>query len=133
MKNCPWFSLRSNSIESRSRSILRGNFLVDVLVTLRKSKSNSEFASLIKLFYSLRSIQIQFSACDFHSFRLHSLKKRFFRESRCEFCKFARRHSLWIYWRHSNCTDTDKNEPYLFQHFASESQKHTSSLATFCP
>ena len=30
----------------------------------------------------------------------------------------ARRHSLWIYWKHSNCTDTDKSEPYLFQHFA---------------
>jgi hypothetical protein len=26
MKNCPWFSLRSNSIESRFRSIRRGNF-----------------------------------------------------------------------------------------------------------
>ena len=29
----------------------------------------------------------------------------------------ARRHSLWIYRKHSNCTDTDKSEPYLFQHF----------------
>jgi len=26
MKNCPWFSLCSNSIESRFRSIRRGNF-----------------------------------------------------------------------------------------------------------
>ena len=26
MKNCPWFSLRSNSIESRFRSIRWGNF-----------------------------------------------------------------------------------------------------------
>ena len=46
MKNCPWFSLRSNSIESRFRSIRGGNFLVNVSVTFRKSKSNSEFASL---------------------------------------------------------------------------------------
>jgi len=26
MKNCPWFSLRSNSIELRLRSVRRGNF-----------------------------------------------------------------------------------------------------------
>jgi len=32
MKNCPWFSLRSNSIESRFRSIRWGNFLVKVSV-----------------------------------------------------------------------------------------------------
>ena len=62
MKNCPWFSLRSNSIELRFRSVRWGNFLVNTCVTLRKSKSNSEFASLIKLFYSLRSIQEQISA-----------------------------------------------------------------------
>ena len=81
MKNCPWFSLRSNSIESRFRSIRRGNFLVYVFVNLRKSKSkiksNSEFASLIELFYSLRSVQAQFSACDLRLFRLHSLKSGF--------------------------------------------------------
>ncbi len=80
-KNCPWFSLRSNSIESRFRSIRRGNFQVNIPVNLRKSKSkiknNSEFASLIKLFYSLRSIQAQFSACDLRLFRLHSLKSCF--------------------------------------------------------
>ena len=83
MKNCPWFSLRSNSIESRFRSIRRGNFLVNIFVTLEKSKSkiksNSEFASLIKLFFSLRSIQAQFSACDLRLFRLHSLKSCFSR------------------------------------------------------
>ena len=60
MKNCPWFSLRSNSIESRFRSIRWGNFFALFVVNLRKSKgkskNNSEFASLIKLFYSLRSI-----------------------------------------------------------------------------
>jgi hypothetical protein len=50
MKNCPWFSLRSNSIESRFRSIRRGNFLVNTFVTLRKSKSSSEFASLMSFF-----------------------------------------------------------------------------------
>ena len=54
MKNCPWFSLRSNSIESRFRSIRWGNFLVNIPVNLRKSKSkiksNSEFASLISFF-----------------------------------------------------------------------------------
>ncbi|EJP40200.1 hypothetical protein ACIN5032_B0004 (plasmid) [Acinetobacter baumannii OIFC032] len=50
MKNCPWFSLRSNSIELRFRSVRRGNFLVNTCVTLRKSKSNSEFASLMSFF-----------------------------------------------------------------------------------
>ena len=48
------FSLRSNSIESRFRSIRRGNFLVNIFVTLRKSKSkiksDSEFASLMSFF-----------------------------------------------------------------------------------
>jgi len=39
MKNCPWFSLRSNSIESRFRSIRRGNFLAHLVVTSIKSKS----------------------------------------------------------------------------------------------
>ena len=38
MKNCPWFSLRSNSIESRFRSIRRGNFLVNVSVTFKKKQ-----------------------------------------------------------------------------------------------
>ncbi len=56
MKNCPWFSLRSNSIESRFRSIRWGNFLANTYVKLRKNKSNSEFASLINHLCSLRSI-----------------------------------------------------------------------------
>ena len=38
MKNCPWFSLRSNSIELRLRSVRRGNFLVNTYVTLKKQK-----------------------------------------------------------------------------------------------
>ena len=42
MKNCPWFSLRSNSIESRFRSIRRGNFLVNVPVNLEKVKARSK-------------------------------------------------------------------------------------------
>ncbi len=48
MKNCPWFSLRSNSIELRFRSVRWGNFLVNTGVTLKKAKK-LEFASLIKL------------------------------------------------------------------------------------
>ena len=36
MKNCPMFSLRSNSIESRFRSIRRGNFLLKYFVKFRK-------------------------------------------------------------------------------------------------
>jgi len=44
MKNCPWFSLRSNSIESRFRSIRRGNFWVNISVTLRKAKARSKAA-----------------------------------------------------------------------------------------
>jgi len=39
MKNCPWFSLCSNSIESRFRSIHRGNFLVNISVNLKKAKA----------------------------------------------------------------------------------------------
>ena len=42
MKNCPWFSLRSNSIESRFRSIRRGNFLVNVPVNLEKIKQDQK-------------------------------------------------------------------------------------------
>ena len=30
MKNCPWFSLRSNAIESRFRSIPWGNFWLNL-------------------------------------------------------------------------------------------------------
>jgi len=55
MKNCPMFSLRSNSIESHFRSILWSNFLVHLVVNFRKSKSNSEFTSLISFLCSLRS------------------------------------------------------------------------------
>ena len=96
MKNCPWFSLRSNSIESRLRSIRWGNFLALSVVTLRKSKgkSNQEFASLIKLLYSLRSIQTQFSAFDLRVFRLHSLKSCFSEGRGANFGDVARRHSL---------------------------------------
>ena len=96
MKNCPWFSLRSNSIESRFRSIRWGNFLALSVVTLRKSKgkSNQEFASLIKLLYSLRSIQTQFSAFDLRVFRLHSLKSCFSEGRVANFGDVARRHSL---------------------------------------
>ena len=42
MKNCPWFSLRSNSIESRFRSIRRGNFLVNVPLNLEKVKATAK-------------------------------------------------------------------------------------------
>ncbi len=77
MKNCPWFSLRSNSIELRFRSVRWGNFLVNTGVTLKKSKRNLEFASLIKLFYSLRSIQEQISARNLRFLRLKRTKKCF--------------------------------------------------------
>jgi hypothetical protein len=57
MKNCPWFSLRSNSIESRFRSIRWGNFLAFSCDFEKKQRQEQlEFASLIKLLYSLRSI-----------------------------------------------------------------------------
>lgn len=77
MKNCPWFSLRSNSIELRFRSVRWGNFLVNTGVTLKKSKRNLEFASLIKLFYSLRSIQEQISVRNLRFLRLKRTKKCF--------------------------------------------------------
>ena len=43
MKNCPMFSLRSNSIELRFRSVRRGNFLFHTGVKSNggKSKVNS--------------------------------------------------------------------------------------------
>ena len=62
MKNCPWFSLRSNSIESRFRSIRWGNFWLNLGSDLNIDKSKVKtigtngFASLIELFCSLRSI-----------------------------------------------------------------------------
>ncbi len=37
MKNCPMFSLRSNSIELRLRSVRRGNFW-DLVITSKKQK-----------------------------------------------------------------------------------------------
>ena len=43
------FSLRSNSIESRFARF-EGQFLANTYVKLRKSKSNSEFASLMSFF-----------------------------------------------------------------------------------
>ena len=85
MKNCPWFSLRSNSIELRFRSVRWGNFLVNTIQNLIKSKNNSEFASLIELFYSLRSIQTQISVSDLRLFRLHSLKSCFSRSLSANF------------------------------------------------
>lgn len=49
MINCPMFSLRSNSIESRYRSIL-GAIFSKSRYDFKKSTNNSEFASLIVLF-----------------------------------------------------------------------------------
>ena len=42
MKNCPWFSLRSNSIESRFRSIRRGNFWLIFSWLLEKQKQDQK-------------------------------------------------------------------------------------------
>ncbi len=39
MKNCPWFSLRSNSIELRLRSVRRGNFFSNLIVNFIKAKA----------------------------------------------------------------------------------------------
>jgi hypothetical protein len=56
MKNCPMFSLRSNSIELRFRSVRRGNFLAYAGSKLNIEKSNVKsnpkngFATLIKAF-----------------------------------------------------------------------------------
>jgi len=78
------FSLRSNSIESRFRSILRGNFFAKAefeLNTLKsKVKSNSKngFASLIKFLFSLRSIEAPIFTFDLSPFMIHlSLKPVF--------------------------------------------------------
>ena len=50
------FSLRSNSIESRFRSIRRGNFLVNIFVLFQKQKQDQkhyEFASLISFLLAM--------------------------------------------------------------------------------
>ena len=49
MKNCPWFSLRSNSIELRFRSV-RGAIFKLIPGINHQKKRNSEFASLISFF-----------------------------------------------------------------------------------
>ena len=94
MKNCPWFSLRSNSIESRYRSIRRGNFLAHLVVTLIKSKSTMNSLRSQSFFCSLRSVQVQISTCDLRLFRLLSLKSCFSESLGANFCCGARRHSL---------------------------------------
>jgi len=42
MKNCPWFSLRSNSIESRSRSIRGAIFWIILLWLWEKAKARAK-------------------------------------------------------------------------------------------
>ena len=74
-----------------------GQFLSNIFVTFEKSKSNSEFATLMSFFCSLRSVQAQFSTCRLSFSSICNRKKRFFRESRREFLLFARRHSLYKY------------------------------------
>ncbi len=104
MKNCPWFSLHfvcSNSIESRYRSIRRGNFLVNLVVNSLKSKSkiksNSEFASLIKLYTRYRSSR-SLGLHLIYAFFGYTAKKSGFSEGRgANFVDISRRHSLCIY------------------------------------
>lgn len=58
MKNCPMFSLCSNSIELRFRSVRRGNFLAYAGFKSNIEKSNVKnnpkngFATLIKAFFA---------------------------------------------------------------------------------
>ena len=96
MKNCPWFSLRSNSIASRC-------------------DFNEKQKQLGIRFARSRCIGLHKNV-DFLGFK--ALKSGFSGSLGATFQCDARRHSLWIYRKHSNCTDTDKSEPYLFQHFA---------------
>ena len=104
---------------------------IKIIKRRKHEKLPDEFASLIKLFTRFaRSGCIRLHKnVDFLEFK--ALKSGFAGSLGATFQCDARRHSLYIYRKDSNCTHTDKNEPYLFQHFTSESQKHTSSLATF--
>jgi len=96
MKNCPMFSLRSNSIELRFRSVRRGNFLV-----YAGSKSNIEknnvknnpkngFATLIKAFLLAMLDLGTYFFIWLIVFIILILKKQFFRGLRREFCMFTR-------------------------------------------
>ena len=73
-----------------------GQFFGKYSREFKKKQKHSEFASLIKLFYSLRSILAPFSACDLRLFRLHSLKNCFSESLGANFGDVARRHSLGL-------------------------------------
>jgi hypothetical protein len=54
MKNCPWFSLRSNSIELRLSSVRRGNFLQILgIESLKTKKTRNSLRSLVFMLASL--------------------------------------------------------------------------------
>ena len=67
MKNCPWFSLRLNSIELRLRSVRRGNFFSNLFVNSIKAKAfGIRFAHII--FYArFARFRRYFVSCDFIS------------------------------------------------------------------
>ena len=91
------FSLRSNSIESRFTRFLGQFFGFCFRAFWEKQKQDQKQLGIRfahEFFCSLRSVYAQWSACDLRSFRLHCLKKRFFREPKRKFSSFARRHSL---------------------------------------
>ena len=70
MKNCPMFSLRSNSIESRFRSIRRGNFgsdFRDFKKGKSKIKSKVGIRSAHQFLCSLRSVYKQIKFVRTHS------------------------------------------------------------------
>ena len=103
MKNYPRFSLCSNSIESRLRSILGAifRFILNMIQIPKKQKAKSKinnkngFASLIKLFSRYARYRIKFKQLIMLSM-LNQPKKRFFKGSIREFCKFTRRHSFCL-------------------------------------
>ena len=91
-----------------------GQFFGSSRCDFNKKQKHDEFASLIKLFARSGCIRLHKNV-DFLEFK--ALKSGFAGSLGATFQCDARRHSLYIYRKDSNCTHTDKNEPYLFQRF----------------
>ena len=91
------FSLRSNSIESRFRSILWGCFYTDTCRKLNTAKTRSK-QKWIRCAHEIFFLAMLFLGSNFCINSVYTQnqihKKTLFRESRREFCRFTRRHSF---------------------------------------
>ena len=97
MKNCPWFSLRSNSIESRFRSI-RGQFFGSSRYDFEKKQKQDQKQLGIRFahefFARFARSRSLFSSCGLFFFDIFILKNCFSEGLGAIFCMFDRRHSL---------------------------------------